>query len=169
MGNGMETCKFICETNHQSRFDAWYRVLGSGAQGWPREMGWGGRWEGGFSWGTHIHPWRIHASVWQNQYSIVAGACRQTNRSQMQSAKYLRNKGSERMGLRGTEPALGWSQQLTTLLRGNIHIYMLTGLTKFSSKTCIRAESQTFAQEFYLNSLRLAKYGTGVLVWITIR
>ena len=21
--------------------------------------------------GTHIHPWRIHADVWQNQYSIV--------------------------------------------------------------------------------------------------
>ena len=36
-----------------------------------------------------------------------AGACRQTNRSRMQSTKYLRNKDSERMGLRGTEPALG--------------------------------------------------------------
>ena len=34
---------------------------------------------------------------------------------------------------------------------------MLTGLTKFSSKTCIRAESQTFAQEFYLNSFKTSK------------
>ena len=36
----------ICETNHQSRFDAWLRVLGAGAQGWPRGMGWGGGGEG---------------------------------------------------------------------------------------------------------------------------
>ena len=21
--------------------------------------------------GTHVHPWRIHVDVWQNQYSIV--------------------------------------------------------------------------------------------------
>ena len=21
--------------------------------------------------GTHVHPWRIHVNVWQNQYSIV--------------------------------------------------------------------------------------------------
>ena len=32
----------ICETNRQSRFDAWYRALGAGALGWPRGMGWGG-------------------------------------------------------------------------------------------------------------------------------
>ena len=35
----------ICETNRQSRFDTWHRVLGAGALGWPRGMGWGGRWE----------------------------------------------------------------------------------------------------------------------------
>ena len=28
----------ICEMNHQSRFKAWYRVLGAGALGWPRGM-----------------------------------------------------------------------------------------------------------------------------------
>ena len=22
-------------------------------------------------WGTHVHPWRIHVNVWQNQYNIV--------------------------------------------------------------------------------------------------
>ena len=32
----------ICEMNCQSRFDAWYRILGAGALGWPRGMGWGG-------------------------------------------------------------------------------------------------------------------------------
>ena len=36
----------ICETNHQSRFDAWYRKLGAGALGWPRGIIWGGRWDG---------------------------------------------------------------------------------------------------------------------------
>ena len=61
----------ICETNRQSRFDAWYRVLGAGALGWPRGMERGGRWEGGSGWRTRVHPWRIHVNVWQNQYNIV--------------------------------------------------------------------------------------------------
>ena len=36
-------------------------------------MGWGGRWEGGSEWGTHVHPWLIHVNVWQNslQYCKV--------------------------------------------------------------------------------------------------
>ena len=34
-------------------------------------MIWGGRWEEGSELGTHVHPWRIHVDVWQNQYSIV--------------------------------------------------------------------------------------------------
>ena len=40
----------ICETNRQSRFNAWYRMLGAGALGWPRRMVWGGRWEGVQDW-----------------------------------------------------------------------------------------------------------------------
>ena len=48
-----------------------------GAQGWctgmARGMGWGGRWEGGSGWGTHVHPWLIHVNVWQKslQYCKV--------------------------------------------------------------------------------------------------
>ena len=61
----------IYEMNLQSMFDAGYRMLGAGALGWPREMVWGGRWEGGSGLGTHVHPWWIHVVVWQNQYSIV--------------------------------------------------------------------------------------------------
>ena len=61
----------ICETNHQSRFDAWYRVLRAGALGWPRGTVWGGRWEGSSGWGTHVHPWWIHVNVRQNHYNIV--------------------------------------------------------------------------------------------------
>ena len=35
------------------------------ALGRPRGMGWGGRWEGGSGWGTHVNPWLIHVNVWQ--------------------------------------------------------------------------------------------------------
>ena len=36
-------------------------------------MGWGGRWEGGSGWGTHVDPWLIHVNVWQKplQYCKV--------------------------------------------------------------------------------------------------
>ena len=42
------------------------------AQAWcTGKMGWGGRWEGGSGWGTHVNPWLIHVNVWQNHYNIV--------------------------------------------------------------------------------------------------
>ena len=31
---------------------------------WNNSEGWGGRWEGGSGWGTHVHPGLIHVSVW---------------------------------------------------------------------------------------------------------
>ena len=36
-------------------------------------MGWGGRWEEGSGWGTHVNPWLIHVNVWQKplQYCKV--------------------------------------------------------------------------------------------------
>ena len=48
-------------------------VLRAGALGWPRGMGWGGKWEGGSGWGTHVNPWLIHVNVWQKplQYCKV--------------------------------------------------------------------------------------------------
>ena len=39
------------------------QVLRAGALGRPRGMGWGGRWEGGLGWGTHVNPWLIHVNV----------------------------------------------------------------------------------------------------------
>ena len=55
----------ICEIDGQSRFDAWDRMLRTGALGWPWGMGWGGKQEGCSGFGTHVHPWLIHVNVWQ--------------------------------------------------------------------------------------------------------
>ena len=49
------------------------QVLGAGALGIPRGMGWRGRREGGSGWGIHVNPWLIHVNVWQKplQYCKV--------------------------------------------------------------------------------------------------
>ena len=49
------------------------QVLGAGALGRPRGIGWRGRWEGGLGWGTHVNPWLMHVNVWQKplQYCKV--------------------------------------------------------------------------------------------------
>ena len=55
--NSTETCMLIiCESDHQSRFNAWDKMLRAGALGWPWGMGWGGWWERGSGWGTQVHP-----------------------------------------------------------------------------------------------------------------
>ena len=61
----------IYETSHQSKFDAWYCMLGAGALGRPRGMVRGGRREEGSGWGTRVYLWQIHVDIWQNQYNIV--------------------------------------------------------------------------------------------------
>ena len=49
------------------------QVLGPGALGRPRGIGWRGRWEGGSGWGIHAYPWLIHVNIWQKplQYCKV--------------------------------------------------------------------------------------------------
>ena len=50
------------------------QVLGPGALGRPRGIGWRGRWKGGGSgWGIPVYPWLIHVNVWQKplQYCKV--------------------------------------------------------------------------------------------------
>jgi len=59
------------ETSHQSRFDARYWMLGTGALGRPRGMVWGERREEGSGGGTHVYLWWIHFNIWLNQYNIV--------------------------------------------------------------------------------------------------
>ena len=65
------TYNIIYEMSRQSRFDAWYWMLGAGALGRPRWMAWGGGREEGSGWGTHVYLWRIHVDIWQNQYNII--------------------------------------------------------------------------------------------------
>ena len=59
------------ETSRQSRFDARYWMLGTGALGWPRGMVQGGRKKEGSGWGTCVYLGQIHVDIWQNQYNIV--------------------------------------------------------------------------------------------------
>ena len=49
------------------------QVLGAGALGRPRGMGWGGTRERGLGWGTHVNRWLIHVNGWQKplQYCKV--------------------------------------------------------------------------------------------------
>ena len=41
------------------------QVVGAGALGRPRGIGWRGSWEWGSGWGIHVNPWPIHVNVWQ--------------------------------------------------------------------------------------------------------
>ena len=55
--NSIETCIL------SSQVGCMRQVLGPGALGRPRGIRWGGRWEGGSGWGTHVNPWLIHFNV----------------------------------------------------------------------------------------------------------
>ena len=46
------------------------QMLGAGALGRPRRIGWRGRWEGGSGWGIHVTPWHI-SMYGKNHYNIV--------------------------------------------------------------------------------------------------
>ena len=48
------------------------QLLGPGALGRPRRIGWRGKWEGGSGWGIHANPWLIHVNGYdKNHYNIV--------------------------------------------------------------------------------------------------
>ena len=67
----IETFIIIYETDCQSRFDAWDKVLRAGALGWPWGMGWGGRWEG-FQDGKHMYTHGWFMSMYgKTHYNIV--------------------------------------------------------------------------------------------------
>ena len=70
--NGIETC-ILSYMKQITSPCSMHKTGCSGLVHWdnPGGMGWGGRWEGGSGWVTHVHPWQIHVSVWQNHYNIV--------------------------------------------------------------------------------------------------
>ena len=63
--NNIETCILSKVKQITSQVGCKRQVLGAGALGRPRGIGWRGRWEGGSGWGTHVTPWLIHVNVWQ--------------------------------------------------------------------------------------------------------
>ena len=62
----------ICETDRQSRFDAWDRVLRAGALGWPWGMDGEGSGKGAQVHGEHMytHDWFM-SMCGKNDYNIV--------------------------------------------------------------------------------------------------
>ena len=63
--NGIETCII----SYKKRIASPGLMQDTGCLGlvhWDDPEGWGGKWEGGSGWGTHVHPWQIHFDVWQN-------------------------------------------------------------------------------------------------------
>ena len=60
-------CLFFCFAYNRSsaQVGCMRQVLGPGALGRPRGIGWRGRWECGTGWGTRVNPWLIHVNVWQ--------------------------------------------------------------------------------------------------------
>ena len=70
--NGTETCKL----SYVKRIASPGSMQDTGCSGlvhWDDPEGWygegGGRGDSGL--GIHVHPWRIHVDVLQNQYNIV--------------------------------------------------------------------------------------------------
>ena len=84
------------------------QVLRAGALGRPRGMGWGGRWEGGSGWGTHVNPWLLHVNVWQKplQYCKVIS---------FQLIKKRKKKGLQNQPKISPQPLYPWNSQQSTL------------------------------------------------------
>ena len=83
------------------------QVLGAGALGRPRGIGWRGRWEGGSGWKIHVNPWLIHVNVWQNplQYCKVISLqlirINKKKKRERERERAERNVGKEGSGRRG--------------------------------------------------------------------
>ena len=86
------------------------QVLGPGALGRPRGIGWRGRWEGGSGWGTHVNPWLIHVNVWQKplQYcKVISLQLIKINgkKKKIKSSLYLKKKKKKIMA---SGPIISW-------------------------------------------------------------
>ena len=61
--NSIKTCILSRVKQITAQVGCMRQVLGPGALGRPRGIGWRGRWEGRSGWGTHVNPWLIHFNV----------------------------------------------------------------------------------------------------------
>ena len=104
---GVGTCKFYCCLSWQlpmssltafgfskksTTIGCMRQVLGPGALGKPRGIGWRGRWEGGLGWGTHVNPWLIHVHVWQKPlqyYKVISLQLIKTNGKKIYHDYYI--------------------------------------------------------------------------------
>ena len=69
--NGIETC-ILSYVKWIASPGSIHDTGCSGLVHWDDPEGWDGREVGGMvRWGTRVHLWRIHVTVWQNQYNIV--------------------------------------------------------------------------------------------------
>ena len=69
--NSIETC--VLSRVKQITSPGWMHETSAqgSCMGRPRGIGWGGSWEEGSGWGTHVNTWLNHVNVWQNNYNIV--------------------------------------------------------------------------------------------------
>ena len=61
--NSIETCILSRVKQSPAQVGCMRQVLGPGALGRARGIGWRRRWEGGSGWGTHVNPWLIHVNL----------------------------------------------------------------------------------------------------------
>src|SRR5574341_1134336 len=101
------------ETNHQSRFNAGYRMLGAGALGRPRGMVCGGRREEGSGWGTQVYLWQIHFDIRSEEHTSELQSptnlvCRLLlEKKKTESGEQRGGNGTLRRGSQSTEAAQG--------------------------------------------------------------
>ena len=60
--NSIKTC-ILSRVKQPAQVGCMRQVLGPGAPGRPRGIGWRGRWEEGPGWGILVNPWLIHFNV----------------------------------------------------------------------------------------------------------
>ena len=70
--NGIETC-ILSYVKQSASPGSMHETGHSGPVHWDDPEGYDGEGDGrGVSgWGTHVHPWLIDVTVWQNHYNIV--------------------------------------------------------------------------------------------------